>query len=291
MNTSRALIKLVSKATKASLLITKPKTMMMKQHPYSFLMNMINQQQQARNFFGYENNNNNNANNNKQQTNGQQQETTTQKTTEQQKPTEEKPTTEQQETKKEETTQQQTQQDDAKIKELQKEIEQLKEKNTTLEDQLKRSVAEMQNVRRIAKNDVDNAKKYALSGFAKNLLEVIDNLETALKHIKLEDVEEIMKLIPENNEELLKKSKIMKTSVEGIKLTENVFLKCLENNGIKKIELDAESKFDPNFHEAMMKIPASEKNPHNTVAMVLKSGWMINDRCLRPAQVIVAIQD
>ena len=242
----------------------------------------------SRNFFGFNNNNNNTGSSWEQKS--------------QQTPQQEQ----QAETKKPEQTQQQEQQqtqqqteskpavDDARVKELEKEIENLKNSNAKYDDQLKRAVAEMANVRRIAKNDVDNAKKFALQSFSKNLLDVVDNLEAGLKHLIEEDVSQIVKLAqnnPECSEEMRKKANALFTSIEGVKRTENVLLKVLERNGVTKMEVAEKTPFDPNFHEAMMKVPPSEKTPHNTVAMVLKSGWILNERVLRPAQVIVAIQD
>ncbi|KAG2392516.1 hypothetical protein C9374_011241 [Naegleria lovaniensis] len=265
---------------------------------------------QTRNVFGFGNSNTNNsgasweqqASSSSQQT--QQQQTNNNTTAQQTQQNNNNTTTQQQQTPsvekeqtqtQEQTKQQQTQAvDDAKVKELEKEIEALKEKNNKLDDQLKRAVAEMQNVRRIAKNDVDNAKKFALQSFSKNLLEVVDNLETGLKHLNIEDVSEIVKLVqdsPDCTEDLRKKSKALLTSVEGVKMTETVLLKVLERNGVTKLEIGEQTTFDPNFHEAMMKIPPSDKHPNGSVAMVLKSGWVLNERVLRPAQVVVAIQD
>ena len=226
-----------------------------------------------------------NSNSSWDKANNNQQQTTEQKPAEQQQ-TEQKPTEQQQQT-------QQPVVDDAKIKELQKEIETLKERNAQLEDMHKRALAEMQNVRRIAKNDVDNAKKFALQSFSKNLLDVVDNLEAGLKHMNVNDVSEIVKFVQESpncTDEMRKKTKALLTSIEGVKLTENVLLKVLEKNGVTKIEIGEKTVFDPNFHEAMTKIPPSEQYPSNTVAMVLKSGWILNERVLRPAQVIVAIE-
>lgn len=304
--------KCLASLLKAGTCYSRSSVMMMKKSSAAFTTtrtaNIFNTTQ-TRNVFGFGSSNNNNsgasweqASSSSQQTqqqtnnnNNTQQQTQQQNNTQQQ--AEEKPSVEKEQTKQaqEQTKQQQTAAaDDAKVKELEKEIEALKEKNAKLDDQLKRAVAEMQNVRRIAKNDVDNAKKFALQSFSKHLLEVVDNLESGLKHLNVEDVSEITKLVqdsPDCTEDLRKKAKALQTAVEGVKMTETVLLKVLERNGVTKLEIGEQTPFDPNFHEAMMKIPPSDKHPNGSVAMVLKSGWILNERVLRPAQVVVAIQD
>jgi len=135
-------------------------------------------------------------------------------------------------------------------------------------DMYVRAVAEMENVRRRAQDDVSKAHKYAIESFAESLLPVRDSLEMALK-ADAPSIESIR---------------------EGVEATLKLLASVFEKN--KLIEIDpAGQKFDPNVHQAISMVPASAANPPvpaNHVVNVLQKGYLINDRVLRPALVIVA---
>lgn len=135
-------------------------------------------------------------------------------------------------------------------------------------DMYVRAVAEMENVRRRAQDDVAKAHKYAIESFAESLLPVRDSLEMALK-ADAPSIESIR---------------------EGVEATLKLFASVFEKN--KLIEIDpAGQKFDPNVHQAISMVPAAATKPPvppNHVVNVLQKGYLINDRVLRPALVIVA---
>lgn len=131
-----------------------------------------------------------------------------------------------------------------------------------------RALAEMENVRRRAQEDVARAHKYAIEGFAESLLPVRDSLEMALK-ADAPSVESIR---------------------EGVEATLRLLASVFERN--KLLEIDpAGQKFDPNRHQAISMVPVGATNPPvpaNHVVTVLQKGYLINDRVLRPALVTVA---
>jgi molecular chaperone GrpE len=141
-----------------------------------------------------------------------------------------------------------------------------------LKDQRLRMAAEMENLRRRTARDVKDAKSYAISGFARDMLQVSDNLERALA------------AVPEQAEDAMDNG--LKTLIEGVELTGKAMLSALERHGVRKLEPKGQ-KFDPNFHQAMFEVPNSEV-PNNTVIEVVQPGYVIADRMLRPAMVGVA---
>lgn len=139
-----------------------------------------------------------------------------------------------------------------------------------LKDQVLRAAAEMENLRRRTQKDVADARAFSISGFARDMLGVSDNLRRALDHV----------------EEADKNQPGLKTLIEGVEMTERELLNNLEKNGVKKIEPKGE-KFDPNFHQAMFEVPNTEV-PNNTVMEVVQVGFIIGERVLRPAMVGVS---
>lgn len=134
-------------------------------------------------------------------------------------------------------------------------------------DQLLRMQAEMENQRKRAQNDVNKAHKFALEKFALDLLPVKDSLEMGLHAAKVEDAEP---------------SKI----IEGSELTLKMLAQALEKYNIVEVN-PIDEKFDPEFHQAMSMQPVEGKEP-NTVASVMQKGYLLNDRLIRPALVMVA---
>ncbi|MFQ5957953.1 MAG: nucleotide exchange factor GrpE [Alphaproteobacteria bacterium] len=140
----------------------------------------------------------------------------------------------------------------------------------SLKDQLLRALAETENVRRRAIRERDELAKYAITGFARDLLTVVDNLRRAIDAVPDEAraIEGVARLL------------------EGVEMTEREFLAVLERHHIRRIDPLGE-KFDHNFHQAMFEVEASEK-PAGTVVEVMQAGYAIADRLLRPAMVAVA---
>ena len=151
-------------------------------------------------------------------------------------------------------------------------VEVLKAEITDLRDQRLRMAAEMENLRRRTAREIRDAKIYAVSGFARDMLQVSDNLQRALA------------AVPEQAESADDNG--LKTLVEGVELTERAMLTTLERHGVRKLEPMGQ-KFDPNFHQAMYEVPNADV-PNNTVIDVAQPGYVIGDRMLRPAMVGVA---
>jgi molecular chaperone GrpE len=149
--------------------------------------------------------------------------------------------------------------------------EQLEQQVKDLRDQLLRSLAEQENTRRIAKRDVESARNFAVSSFAKSLLDTSDNLSRALEAVP-EELRENKEAHPE-----------LANLFEGIKMTDNGLTKAFERNGLKKFG-DAGEKFDPNMHEALYEYPDPTKDA-GTVGQVMKTGFTLNGRVIRPAEV------
>ncbi|WP_390582586.1 nucleotide exchange factor GrpE [Erythrobacter sp. MTPC3] len=130
--------------------------------------------------------------------------------------------------------------------------------------------ADTQNVRRRAEKDVKDARNYAATGFARDILSVADNLSRAIQ------------TIPES----LREDEKMKNLVIGIEATQRELEKVFKQHGIERIAAMG-LPLDPNQHQAMMEVPTEEQEP-GTIVQEMQSGWMIKDRLLRPAMVGVA---
>ncbi len=141
-----------------------------------------------------------------------------------------------------------------------------------LRDKLLRSLADMENLRRRTERDVADARAYAVSSFARDLLGVADNLRRALESLG-----------PGGHEALDSATRLM---VEGVELTERELIKTLDKHGVKKVE-PLGQKFDPNLHQAMFEAP-DPSQPKGHVVTVVQSGYAINGRVLRPALVGVS---
>ncbi|MBA67636.1 MAG: nucleotide exchange factor GrpE [Rhizobiales bacterium] len=150
----------------------------------------------------------------------------------------------------------------------QAELEKLRAENADLKDRYLRLAAEMENLRRRTTRDVHDARSYSIAGFARDMLQVSDNLRRALDAVSEQAEGEL------------------KTFHEGVELTERTMLGALEKHGVKQINPKGE-KFDPNFHQAMFEVPNPDV-PNNTVFEVVQPGFVIGERVLRPAMVGVA---
>lgn len=173
--------------------------------------------------------------------------------------------------------------DAAKVAELQAQLAEKEKQIKDLNDKWLRSMAETENVRQRGQNQVNDAKKFAVQGFAKSLLEVADVLELALKAVqqqlqsKTNGSGKVESLSPEDCQ------KTLSNMIEGIEMTEKVLHKVFETQGLKKFEPVGE-KFDPHKHEGLFEVQDPSKEV-GTVAHVMKSGYMLNERCIRAAQV------
>ena len=136
-------------------------------------------------------------------------------------------------------------------------------------DRVLRAYAEMENVRRIAKNDVSNAREYANQSFAKGLLDVADNLERALGSVEEKDVSD--------------DNPLLKTLLEGVSMTDKELKKVFQKHGVSQYAAVGDA-FDPELHDALFQYQDPEKEA-GTIGQVIKTGFMYKDRVLRPAQV------
>lgn len=139
-------------------------------------------------------------------------------------------------------------------------------------DKLLRTLAEMENVRKRAEREVADARTYGITGFARDVLTVADNMHRAL--------EAIDPALRESGDAKVK------SLVEGVEMTERELLKTLEKHGVKKFSPEGQ-KFDPNVHQAMFEMEHQELPPGH-VAQVMQAGYMIGERVLRPAMVGVS---
>ena len=145
------------------------------------------------------------------------------------------------------------------------------EEIAALKDKLLRALAETENVRRRADRDKDDAAKYAITNFAREMLNVADNLRRAIASLP---------------EEARTDDPTLATLLTGVELTEKEMLTTFERFGIRPIEAMGK-KIDPKFHEALFEIE-DESQLAGTIVQVLDTGYVLKDRLLRPARVGVA---
>jgi molecular chaperone GrpE len=151
-------------------------------------------------------------------------------------------------------------------------IEALNVENASLKDKALRTMADMENLRRRTEKEVADARVYAVTGFARDMLSVADNARRGIESIPADA--------------LAGADGPFKALVEGVELIERDLLKTLERHGIKKLEPHGQ-KFDPNLHQAMFEVDDASV-PSGTVTQVVQAGFVIGDRVLRPALVGVA---
>lgn len=148
----------------------------------------------------------------------------------------------------------------------------LEAEKADLKDKMLRLMADMENLRRRTEREVADARSYAVTNFARDMLNVADNVRRAIESV------------PEESRETAEGA--FKGLIEGIDLTERDLLKTLERHGVKKLDPQGQ-KFDPHLHQAMFEVPNPDV-PNGTVVQVVQSGYVIGDRVLRPALVGVA---
>lgn len=150
------------------------------------------------------------------------------------------------------------------------EVEALQAQVQEFQEQMLRSQAEMQNVRRRAEIDVEKAHKFALEKFVKELLPVADSLEKAVESTEGHD----------------ESGELVASIREGVEMTLSLFMFSLKKFNVEQINPVGEP-FDPQHHEAMSMVPAPDAEPNSVVAVVQK-GYLLNGRVVRPAMVVVA---
>ena len=139
-------------------------------------------------------------------------------------------------------------------------------------DKMLRTLAEMENLRKRTQREVADARTYGITGFAREILDIADNLQRALDAIPAEA--------------RLSADAGLKSLIEGVELTERSLHNTLEKHGVRKLDPLGE-KFNPNFHQAMYEVPDPSAAP-GTVVQVVQTGYTIGERVLRPALVGVA---
>ncbi len=137
-------------------------------------------------------------------------------------------------------------------------------------DRLLRALAETENVRRRLQRERDDAQKYAVAGFAKDLLSVVDNLRRALDAMPEAEVRDAR----------------TRSLRDGVAATERELSAAFERHGLQRIDPKGE-RFDHNFHQAIFEAERPDL-PAGTIVEVLQPGYLIHDRLLRPAMVGVA---
>jgi molecular chaperone GrpE len=140
-----------------------------------------------------------------------------------------------------------------------------------LKNEYLRALAETENVRRRAARDREDASKFSITHFARDLLSVADNLKRALDSV---------------GERSEAEDTAFAALVGGIEMTERELASVLQRHGISRIDADGQP-FDPHLHEAMFEMPNPDV-PQGTVVQVVQEGYRLHDRILRPARVGVA---
>ncbi len=139
-------------------------------------------------------------------------------------------------------------------------------------DKMLRTLAEMENLRKRTQKEVADGRVYAIANFARDVLDIADNLQRALDAVPAE-----ARAAADPG---------LKALIEGVELTERSLHATMTKNGVKKFD-PAGEKFDPNFQQAMYEVP-DQSVPAGTVVQVVQSGYTLGERVLRPALVAVS---
>ena len=156
---------------------------------------------------------------------------------------------------------------DGQIKEIN-----IEEKIKDLEDKVARTLAEMENQRRRFEKEREDAFNYGGFAFAKETLNLIDNLERSKKTLE--------------SDEALKDTEVLKKTLEHFDIINKDMISILSKNGITPVD-SIGKKLDPNLHQAMMEIDDDQKEP-GTIVQEIQKGFMMKDRLLRPSLVGVS---
>jgi molecular chaperone GrpE len=149
----------------------------------------------------------------------------------------------------------------------------LRAEAAALKEQALRYAAEAENTRRRAEREVNDARAYAISKFAKDLMGVADNLARALEHA------------PRDAEDQLSRNLTV-----GLEMTQKDLFTAFERNGLKRLHPELGERFDPHQHQAVMEQTSGDIGPGGVV-QVLQTGYELFGRIVRPAMVVVAARD
>jgi len=168
--------------------------------------------------------------------------------------------------------------DSTKIAELQAELTQATlayskeaEEVIQLKDQILRLAADSENLRKRSTKQIDDAGKFAINNFAKDLIEVLENLYLATNNIPLD---------------VLDKNEHLSAIFKGVEMTKSTFLNVFDKYGIKRIFPEPGENFDHNIHEAVAQIEQPDF-ADNTIINVMRAGYTLHDRLIKPAMVVV----
>lgn len=159
----------------------------------------------------------------------------------------------------------------ADLAQLQAEVETLKGQIADLTDRLLRAHAEMDNMRKRSEREKADTTKYAITKFARDVVNVADNFQRAISAVP---------------PDAAVGNAALNSLLEGVSMTEREFFNVLERHGVKRVDPQGEA-FNPHQHQAMMEMENSDV-PAGTVLQVYQAGYLIEDRVLRPAMVIVS---
>lgn len=157
------------------------------------------------------------------------------------------------------------------ISALQAELDKKAAEAAAKHDQFVRAVAETENVRRRLEKEKEETARYAISKFAKDVLSVGDNFQRTISAVSAEAANA---------------DPVLKNFLDGVVLAERDFQAALERNGVKLVD-PAGQPFNPHHHQAVME-KEDASVPNGTVLQVFQAGYLIDDRCLRPAMVVVS---
>jgi molecular chaperone GrpE len=162
------------------------------------------------------------------------------------------------------------------IVELEVKVKELEEDNSELKKDLLYNAAELDNARRIAREDLEKARNFSVTSFGKDMLEVADTMARA--------IEALAKLPAE----LVAEHKALANVLTGVKMADAVLSSAFNKHNITTSECTVGAVFDPNLHEALFNAPATDDIPAGHITCIVKGGYTIKDRVLRAAQVGVA---
>jgi molecular chaperone GrpE len=148
----------------------------------------------------------------------------------------------------------------------------LEKERDVLKDNMLRALAETDNVRKRANRQIEDARLYAVEKFARDLLNVSDNLARAVDSIPAD----ARATLPDS----------VRTALEGVELTQKELVSALSRHGVTAIDASPGAAFDPALHQAVTQVPSA--HPAGSVAELYQSGWRIGDRTLRAAMVAVS---
>ncbi len=158
------------------------------------------------------------------------------------------------------------------LDDLKKELAKANEEISKLKQQILYTAAEEENIRKRNLKQLDETKKFAIASFSKEMIDVLDNLYLATENIP---------------EELLKENDAVNSIFQGVEITKTTLLNIFNKHGIIRIYPEQGDAFDHNIHEAVSYIDSST-HKDNSIVSVMRAGYLLNDRLIKPAMVVLA---